>query len=175
MKFTQTVFCMGVALALLGVGCASPIKPQIIMPAAKPQAKAYPGSVEVVVDGSIKSPNITVIDIPTFQTAICETIQRDKIFIGGVVTSNGDYQLRVTFLSVEWPGAGAGMTTSFTSRWKLSHTADGNLVWDDIIRGSHTTPFGEAFAGMTRAMRSIEGAARTTIADGLKGVQERAP
>lgn len=175
MKFPQSLFGLFAAFVLFGAGCVSPIKPGVITPGAAPAIKAYPGSVEVVVDGNIKSPNITVIDIPTFQAAIGEAIQRDKVFRGGLVQTGADYKLHVNFLSVEWPGAGTGLKTSFTSRWKLTHKADGTLVLDEIIRGVHTSPLSDSVVGITRAMRSIEGAARLTIADGLKALSSHVP
>lgn len=170
MKVPQSLFYLGAALVLFGAGCVSPIKPQVIVPAPAAATRAYPGTVEVLVDGNIKSPNITVIDIPTFRAAICEAIQRDQVFRGGLVQAGGDHQLHVNFLSVEWPGPGTGMKTSFTSRWMLTRKADSALVMDEIIRGVHTSPLSDSVVGITRAMRSIEGAARITIADGLKAL-----
>ena len=166
------IFAGLIVVTTLAVGCVTPIQSQAIVPATRPATRSFPGSVAVTVTGNINTPNTKLLEAATFRTALLEGIRRSQLFRSGLVDSGGDYQLDVNVLSIEWPGPGLAMKTTFTSRWKLMRKDSGDVVCDEIIRTVHIAPLSEAFDGVARAKRSVEGAASGVIADGLKALDK---
>lgn len=170
MNYRALLLASCVAAASFVTGCATPIRPQVLVPPITVAEKSFPGSVEVAVSGIVTTPNVPLLDLNIFRTALKDAVRQSQLFRGGLLESGGDYLLDVNILSTEWPGPGISMTTTFTIRWKLTRKSTGEVLCDDITRTSHTKTLGDAFVGMTRARHSIEGAARDAIADGLKTI-----
>jgi hypothetical protein len=121
-------------------------------------ANRHTGSVSVQVIGGDE----LLVSSATFAKALVEAINRSRVFLSASnASSSTDYALLVIINSAR-PDFLA-FNNYISTKWILKDS-EGNEVWSDIVDGNgHSS----AFAGVTRARRSAEGAARAAIEAGV--------
>ncbi|HEY9024226.1 MAG TPA: hypothetical protein VIP05_07990 [Burkholderiaceae bacterium] len=151
-------------------GCASPSKPENMVPAAA-IAGQHKASTSVTVAGGKDTDSLgkSQISNDAFQQAIVQSIEKNKTFSSVVKGAGGDYQLSVTVVNMEQPSFGFSFTVKMEAAWSLKK-ADGTVVMQEIVKSEGTAGATEAFAGVERLRLANEYAARNNIAAALEKI-----
>ena len=151
-------------------GCASPSKPEGMVPVAA-IAGQHAQTTGVVVAGGSETSALgkSQISNEAFQQAIVMSIEKNKTFSSVVKGSAGDYQLAVTVISMDQPSFGFSFTVKMEAAWSLKK-ADGTVVMQESIKSEGTAGATEAFAGVERLRLANEYAARANIAAALEKI-----
>lgn len=129
-------------------------------PATYPAALATAICVRQVTGGSATNPLwISKVGDDGFRTALSASLDK-----AGLLAQPGacKYQLDVNLLGVSQPSVGISMTAKSNVNYKLYDGAN-QPVMLETISASYTAQFSEAFIGMTRAKRAVEGSVRESI------------
>jgi hypothetical protein len=161
MKTSFSLAALASCLLLL-VGCASPVKPQAMVPATFDVQNRHNSAVQLMVEGGQEDK----IPDAAFLQALTDAIQRSGVF-SAVVPSGGDYKLVVVILALEGPQAGFSFTVKLATNWKLTRLATQEVVWQDAIAKTYNATMGRALFGATRARIATEGAAQENIKEGI--------
>jgi len=158
------------ASALVIAGCASPSKPEGMVP-ANAIAGQHAKTASVVVAGGSETSSLgkSQISNEAFQQAIAMSIEKNKTFSSVVKGAGGDYQLAVTVVSMDQPSFGFSFTVKMEAAWSLKK-ADGTVVMQESIKSEGTAGATEAFAGAERLRLANEYAARANIAAALEKI-----
>jgi len=158
------------ALAIGIAGCATPSKPEAMVPTA-PIAGQHAKSTSVIVAGGSETSALgkSQISNDAFQQAIAMSIEKNKTFSSVVKGAGGDYQLAVTVVSIDQPSFGFSFTVKMEAAWSLKK-ADGTVVMQESIKSEGTAGATEAFAGAERLRLANEYAARANIAAALEKI-----
>jgi predicted component of type VI protein secretion system len=167
-----TFIAVGICASLLS-GCATPAKPSAMVPTALAATKHHPGSVSVAVTGGKKTNPNWKSDVSSedFSTALVTALNQSALF-SSVVDANSDYRLEVQLVRVMPPTGEFTLSSTVVSEWQLIRVRDSAVVSDEYITTPFSATVGEAFAGMTRARKAVEGAARANIAEGIRRLSE---
>jgi hypothetical protein len=151
-------------------GCASPSKPEGMVPTAA-IAGQHAKTTSVVVAGGSETSALgkSQISNEAFQQAIVMSIEKNKTFSSVVKGPAGDYQLAVTVVSMDQPSFGFSFTVKMEAAWSLKK-ADGTVVMQESIKSEGTAGATEAFAGAERLRLANEYAARANIAAALEKI-----
>ena len=98
--------------------------------------------------------------------ALRESIEKSGLF-SRISTGASRYKLAAFIGRVEQPSFGFSMTVTMEVSYSLTDTQSDRSVWTQNVVSTHTTPAGEAFAGVTRLRLATEGAAKDNIADAI--------
>ena len=151
-------------------GCASPSKPEGMVPVAAIAGQSARTTSVVVAGGSETSAmGKSQISNEAFQQAIVMSIEKNKTFSSVVKGAGGDYQLAVTVVSMDQPSFGFSFTVKMEAAWSLKK-ADGTVVMQESIKSEGTAGATEAFAGTERLRLANEYAARANIAAALEKI-----
>ena len=158
------------ASAVVIAGCASPSKPEGMVPTT-PIAGQHAKTTSVVVAGGSETSSLgkSQISNDAFQQAIAMSIEKNKTFSSVVKGAGGDYQLAVTVVSMDQPSFGLSFTVKMEAAWSLKK-ADGTVVMQESIKSEGTAGVGDAFAGVERLRLANEYAARANIATALEKI-----
>lgn len=74
------------------------------------------------------------------------------------------YELSAVIVEVKQPGSSYTITVDSFVRYKLRQASGQTVIFDDVVRGSHTATVEDAFVGMERLQITNEGAMRDNIA-----------
>lgn len=105
---------------------------------------------------------------PAFSRAVELSLISSKVFSQIVTIDEAEYRLDAVLDDLRQPPGGFNMTTEMTVLWSLSRVDTQETVWQELIPSSYTATVGQAFAGVVRARKSAEGAARTNIREALE-------
>jgi hypothetical protein len=159
------------ASAAVIAGCASPAKPEEMVPTTVVAGTQHKASTSVVVAGGSDTSAMgkSQISNEAFQQAIVQSIEKNKSFSSVVAAPGGDYVLAVTVVSMDQPSFGLSFTVKMEAAWSLKK-ADGTVVMQESIKSEGTAGATEAFAGTERLRLANEYAARANIAAALEKI-----
>lgn len=175
MQLIQRCFYIALSLMVLNLsGCAAPAGKESMAVQNLSLNKKYPYSVGVSTKGgtetgAMDSSSISDADL---KAAIETSIIQSNLFKSVVQGKNGDYDLTVSITQISKPMFGFDMKVDLETAWTLTRTSDKSVVMQKLIRSAYTATPGDAFVGATRLRLAVEGAARDTIAQGLKAIAE---
>src|ERR1700749_3997133 len=123
---STSVAAVCVAAAFVA-GCASPSKPENMVPLAA-VAGQHKASTSVVVAGGKDTDSLgkSQISNDAFQQAIVQSIEKNKTFSSVVKAPGGDYTLAVTVINMDQPSFGFSFTVKMEAAWSLKK-ADGTV------------------------------------------------
>ena len=85
---------------------------------------------------------------------------------------SAQYQLEVIITELDQPWGGLDLTVALSTRWKLTKRGSSEPTWKHSIHASYTATFADAFAAIKRLRLANEGAARKSIAEGIRRISE---
>lgn len=162
-----------VALILLLVACATPADRQAMVPQSSASAaRQLPYSVSVAATGGAETGNMDSSNIGNadLKAAVEESIKKSRLFSEVVNGRPGDYDLGVQVIQLNKPMLGFSFTVEMEAGWTLVRASDKKVLLRRVLKSTHTTGAGEAFAGVTRLRMAVEGAARKNIEQGLAAI-----
>jgi hypothetical protein len=153
-------------LAVTLSGCATPTRPDAMVatPTSPVHKSASDISVAVAGGRETSKAGASQISDEAFVQALRESIEKSGLF-GKTSTGAARYKLAAFIGRVEQPSFGFSMTVTMEVSYSLTDTQSNKAVWTQNVSSTHTTPAGEAFAGVTRLRLATEGAAKDNIAD----------
>jgi len=156
------------AVVAVMAGCASPSKPEAMIPTTIDAGVKHAQTTSVVVAGGSETSALgkSQISNEAFQQAIVASIEKAKTFSSVVKAPGGDYQLAVTVISMDQPSFGFSFTVKMEAAWSLKK-ADGTVVMQETIKSEGTAGATDAFAGAERLRLANEAAARNNISAAL--------
>lgn len=171
------VFASALCVAGLFVlgGCATPAEPEnmIARTGAALQAAADSPLRESIAITSVGGGEAPSRDM-TYSTvggAELEKALRQSLRSYGYLSADeahAPYRLETFLVSLRRPVRGFTMTATSNVRYKLTHTADGKPVYDDILNASATLTVNDEFVGATRNRMVLELSIRRNIAEFLR-------
>lgn len=173
--FIQRTALAAMAFTVLHLaGCATPATHEGMTPQSIAVAKKHPYSVSVETKGgsetgAMDSSNIADADL---KTALENAIVKSSVFKNVVQGKNGDYELTVRVTEMSKPVFGLSFTVNLETAWSLVKRSDQSVALRKVVKSSHTATFSDAAVAVTRLRLAVEGAARDSIAQGLKAVSE---
>jgi hypothetical protein len=90
-----------------------------------------------------------------------------------VVDHPGDYQLEITIAGVDQPTWHADTDVSIVVAWKLWPTGSDDVRWQDVLRTTYHTDFGEDLIAKERLRLATEGAVRENIREAIQALERR--
>jgi len=158
----------GLLLAVTLSGCATPTRPDAMVatPTSPVHKSASDISVAVAGGRETSKAGASQISDEAFVQALRESIEKSGLF-SKVSTGAARYKLAAFIGRVEQPSFGFSMTVKMEVSYSLTDTQSNKAVWTQNVSSTHTTPAGEAFAGVTRLRLATEGAAKDNIADAI--------
>ena len=153
-------------------GCASPAKPDAMVPTIVPATHRNDHDVMVAVSGgkATSSAGASQISDEDFATALRQSLEKSGVF-AKVSPAGAYYKLTAYIGNVDQPILGASMTVSMEVSYALINTASGESVWTKNVLSKYTAAFSEAFAGPTRLRLANEGAARDSIQQAIGALE----
>ncbi|MEJ1963864.1 MAG: hypothetical protein WDO56_20835 [Gammaproteobacteria bacterium] len=160
-----------IALAIVLSGCASPTKPDAMVaaPPASVHKSASDVSVSVAGGKETSKTGASQISDEAFVQALRESIEKAGLF-SKVSPGAARYRLTAFIGKVDQPSFGFSMTVKMEVSYTLTDTQSNKAVWTHNVASTHTTPAGEAFAGVTRLRLATEGAAKDNITEAITNV-----
>jgi hypothetical protein len=167
-SLSVATLCTAVTLI---AGCASPSKPEAMVPASAIAGAQHKATASVVVAGGSETSALgkSQISNDAFKQAIAMSLEKNKSFSSIVQAPGGDYALAVTVVNMDQPSFGFSFTVKMEAAWSLKK-ADGTVVMQEIIKSEGTAGATEAFAGVERLRLANEYAARANIAAALEKI-----
>jgi len=162
------------ALVGFAAGCASPAKPEAMVPKQFNIAHKHPYSTSLAVTGGRKTNPLWKSDISSeaFAQAVADSIKQSGVFSSVINQGDSDYRLDVTLVKVITPNFGFDLTVTAVTEWRLTQVASGKLVSEEYISTPFTATVGDAFAAIARIRVANEGAARENIKEGIRRLSE---
>ena len=170
MRSLVVVTLCAVGLVLSFEGCAVPVAKQMV-PTGVSIVHHHSGSLRINVAGGGEEGSF-LISAKSLQAAIEEAILSSKVFREIIHGEKADYQLDVFLGDYQFPVGGFNMTTNIEAVWNLSDVSTKKTVWQKMIRATSTASMGDAFAGVSRARMSAEGAARENVKQGIEQLSQ---
>lgn len=162
---------LGATVAVM-TGCAvAPSKPEAFVPATIASPVQHPQTVSVVTAGGLETNPASRLRLTnaTMSEALVAAINKHRVFSRVINGPGADYVLAVTLVNGDFPSFGVSFTVKAELAWSLKK-ADGNAVWQEVIKSEGTATGGEAFAGTERVKIAMERAVRDNVAQGLAKV-----
>lgn len=162
------------ALAGFAAGCASPAKPEAMVPRQFNIAREHPYTTSLSVTGGKETNPMGKSEISSdaFAQAVADSIERSGVFTSVIDGGGSDYKLDVSLVEVISPTFGFDMTVTAVTEWRLTEVAGGNVVSEESISTPFTATVGDAFAGVARLRLANEGAAKANIKEGIRRLSE---
>ena len=153
---------------MLLVGCATPIKPAAMTPAAFEVPNKHNATVQLNIQGGVATDAMGTSQIsgPDFQLALAGAIRSSGVF-SQLKESAADYNLSVGIISVNQPSFGVKMVVSMATEWKLTRIATSEVVFKELIVKSSEAGMKKGFLGSTRCRVATQGAAQENIKAGI--------
>jgi len=149
-------------------GCASFNKEEMVV-FDYDSNNPHPYSLSIDVGAGNEKSDVGLIPVPRKDLlfAIEKSIRNGHVFESVVFSGeDGDYLLNVSVFSLEQPVMGFNMTVKIEAGWTLKK-ADGNVVWQKLIKSEYTLGVSDAFVGQTRLRMANDGAIRENIRQGM--------
>lgn len=161
-------------LAIMLTGCSTPPKREAMAPQGLLISSHFPQSVHVQTAGgaatsAVSGTNISDVDL---KIAIENAIAQNKVFKSIVQTTDADYELNVSIVSLSKPFVGLTFDVDMEAAWSLTKQADHSVVLRKSVKSRGTATVGDAFVAVTRLRLAVENAARDNISQGLKALAE---
>ena len=86
----------------------------------------------------------------------------------GLLSENGEYQLKVKLLQVDQPLFGLDLEVTTNVNYVLTDTKTNKVVLDEVIVAPYTATMGDAFVAIKRLRLANEGSGRSNIEGFLK-------
>lgn len=180
-SFTTQLFLIVLMVAALGlIGCTA-TRMEAMIPNSIDLSKQFPYSVRVGYEGdSIRSKHsvdpdsaryfgssdATQVNADTFMKSVVESITRSKLFREVLTEGDGDFRLDINIISEIKPQPGLQMSSTLVASWKLTRTADQEVVFDEIIeQTSKATP-----GSIVGVRTAVEGSVRENIKKAIESL-----
>jgi hypothetical protein len=103
-----------------------------------------------------------------FTAALTNSLKKTGVFQTVTTGDGADYILDVAILNYDQPWNGANMTVRMETTWKLTNAKTQDVVWSNTFPAAYTANWKSSPTDTGRAKNAQEGAARTTIKEGLR-------
>jgi hypothetical protein len=164
------LLALNAALALSG--CATPARPENMMPTVAPATHHSDRDVSVVVSGGsgTSSTHSSQIANEDFARALSDALEKAGVF-SKVSSAAGYYKLSAYIGKVDQPSMGFSMTVTVEVSYTLINTSSGQPVWTKNVTSVHTIAAGESFLGTERLRLATEGAAKDNIQQAVAALE----
>ena len=102
-----------------------------------------------------------------FTAALTNSLKKSGLFQTVTTGDGADDILDVAILDYDQPWNGANMTVRMETTWKLTNAKTQDVVWSNTFPAAYTANWKCSPTDTGRAKNAQEGAARTTIKEGL--------
>ena len=170
----SVLILVGLCGTLLVSGCAARAKymePEVLDMAwdGGENGKSYSVSINESTGGIDPKPMwVSQISNTAFTSALTNSVKRSGLFQTVTTGDGADYVLDVAILDYDQPWNGSNMTVRMETTWQLTNAKTQDVVWSNTFPAAYTANWKCSPTDTGRAKNAQEGAARTTIKEGLR-------
>ena len=162
----KSLLC-SIALLAVVAACAGPARTDLMVPetqramAASEDSRMHRAIALTDVGGGEETTYMPEVGSEEFREALRRALEAHEYL--SLEPANAPYQLKAFIIEVRHPRPSISTRVDSFVRYTLLRTADGHILFDDVVHGTHTVAFDESFAGMERVRLAEEGAMRDSI------------